>query len=200
MEALNKLKSRGPIRGLALDLRDNPGGLLDQAVLVANQFLDKGLIVYTRGRVKEQRVTFRATPSRTKNSFKLAVLINGGSASASEVLAGCLQDHARALLFGTRSFGKGSVQTIIPLGEGAALRLTTAYYFTPNGRNINDKGILPDVEIAAKAPDNGEESSLRSGRRGAGGRIADPKRDPTIKAALKWLRSNEGVQSARQAA
>ena len=135
----------GPYKGVVLDLRNNPGGLLNQAVRVADQFLDSGLIVYTDGRLDQNKQKFSATAKGARTRFPMVVLVNGGSASASEVVAGALQDHKRALILGARTFGKGSVQTILPLNERSALRLTTAEYFTPNGRSIHETGIKPDI-------------------------------------------------------
>jgi carboxyl-terminal processing protease len=153
---LNSQLGADKIRGYVLDLRNNPGGLLDQAISVSNTFLEKGEIVSTRGRNPEETQRFNAAqPSDMIKSKPLVVLINGGSASASEIVAGALQDHKRATLIGTRSFGKGSVQTIIPLGAGnGALRLTTARYYTPSGRSIQAKGITPDIEVLQDVPDN----------------------------------------------
>ena len=143
------------VKGFVLDLRNNPGGLLDQAISVSDAFLDKGEIVSTRGRNAEETQRFNARPGDLTKGKPLIVLINGGSASASEIVAGALQDHKRATLVGTRSFGKGSVQTIIPLGSGnGALRLTTARYFTPSGKSIQAKGISPDIEVQQDVPDD----------------------------------------------
>ena len=137
-----------------IDLRNNPGGLLDQAISVSDAFLERGEIVSTRGRDPEETQRFSARPGDLTNGKPVIVLINGGSASASEIVAGALQDHKRATLVGTRSFGKGSVQTIIPLGAGnGALRLTTARYFTPSGRSIQAKGISPDIEVLQDVPE-----------------------------------------------
>ena len=144
------------LKGFILDLRNNPGGLLDQAISVSNAFLNRGEIVSTRGRNADetQRFTARPSPGDLAKGKPVIVLINGGSASASEIVAGALQDHKRATMIGTRSFGKGSVQTIIPLGNGnGALRLTTARYFTPSGRSIQAKGIVPDIEVLQDVPD-----------------------------------------------
>lgn len=138
------------LSGLILDLRNNSGGLLDQAVNVSNFFLEKGLIVYTEGREPESQVQFSAQQRGTEPYYPLIVLINGGSASASEIVAGALKDHGRALLLGTKSFGKGSVQTIVPLRDDYGLRLTTARYFTPLGTSIQALGITPDIIVAAK--------------------------------------------------
>ena len=143
------------IKGFVVDLRNNPGGLLDQAISVAETFLDKGEIVSTRGRNAEETQRFNARPGDLTKGKPVIVLINGGSASASEIVAGALQDHKRATLVGNRSFGKGSVQTIIPLGVGnGALRLTTARYFTPSGRSIQAKGIEPDIKVLQEVPDD----------------------------------------------
>ena len=143
------------VKGFVVDLRNNPGGLLDQAISVSDAFLDKGEIVSTRGRNAEETQRFNARPGDLTKGKPVIVLINGGSASASEIVAGALQDHKRATLVGTRSFGKGSVQTIIPLGSGnGALRLTTARYFTPSGRSIQAKGITPDIEVLQDVPDD----------------------------------------------
>ena len=140
-------------KGYILDLRNNPGGLLDQSIEVVNTFVDKGEIVSTRGRNPDDAQRFNARPGGDLSGGKpLVVLINGGSASASEIVSGALQDHKRATLIGTRSFGKGSVQTIMPLGQDGALRLTTARYYTPSGRSIQAKGIEPDIEILEDVP------------------------------------------------
>lgn len=146
-DALQKLQGQHPINGLILDLRNNPGGLLDQAVSVADIFLDSGLIVYTKGRIREQNMTFQAHSNGGKNLYPLVVLVNEGSASASEIVTGAIQDHKRGIIVGAKTFGKGSVQTILPLPEGAGLRMTTARYYTPNGRSIQATGITPDVEV-----------------------------------------------------
>jgi carboxyl-terminal processing protease len=148
-KAVEKLKSTlGPkMKGLVVDLRNNPGGLLDQAVAVCDDFLDKGEIVSTRGRKPEDAQRFNAQGGDITDGLPMVVLINGGSASASEIVAGALQDHHRAILLGTRTFGKGSVQTIIPLHGQGAMRLTTARYYTPSGRSIQARGIDPDIEV-----------------------------------------------------
>jgi carboxyl-terminal processing protease len=148
--ALDKLRedNGGVLQGLVLDLRNNPGGLLDQAVEVADQFLSEGLIFYTQGREDDAQMEFSAMHSGTEPDYPIVVLINGGSASASEIVAGALQDHGRAVIMGLQSFGKGSVQTIIPLSDKSGLRLTTAKYYTPNGTSIQARGIIPDVEVA----------------------------------------------------
>ena len=143
------------LKGFILDLRNNPGGLLEEAVSVSDAFLDRGEIVSTRGRNAEETQRRTAKPGDLAKGKPVIVLINGGSASASEIVAGALQDHKRATLIGTRSFGKGSVQTIIPLGSGnGALRLTTARYYTPSGKSIQAKGITPDIEVLQDVPDD----------------------------------------------
>ncbi|MGQ7793741.1 S41 family peptidase [Faunimonas sp. B44] len=141
------------LKGFVVDLRNNPGGLLDQAVSVTDAFLDKGEVVSTRGRKAEDAQRFSARAGDLTSGKPIVVLVNGGSASASEIVAGALQDHRRATVVGTRSFGKGSVQTIIPLGRDGAIRLTTARYYTPAGRSIQAKGIDPDIEIVQDIPD-----------------------------------------------
>jgi len=138
--------------GLVLDLRDNPGGLLDQAVQVADEWLADGLIVYTQGRDSSQRQDYHARPERGNNEYPIVVLVNEGSASASEIVAGALQDHKRALVLGVTTFGKGSVQTVFPLEDGSALRLTTALYYTPAGRSIQEVGIEPDIVVQDSPP------------------------------------------------
>jgi len=146
--ALKELESgKTPLKGLILDLRDNPGGLLDQAVKVADIFLEKGLIVSIKGRLKSHSRTYAAHHDKNKHPSPIVLLINEGSASASEIVAGALQDHGRALVLGTNSFGKGSVQTVEPLRDGSGLKLTIARYYTPNGHAIQTKGIIPDIVV-----------------------------------------------------
>jgi carboxyl-terminal processing protease len=154
-KAVEDLKKQlGPkLKGYIVDLRNNPGGLLDQAISVSDAFLDQGAIVLTRGRNLEETQRSNARPGDITDGAKVVVLINGGSASASEIVAGALQDHHRATIIGTRSFGKGSVQTIIPLGSNGALRLTTARYYTPSGRSIQAKGIDPEVVVEEELPE-----------------------------------------------
>src|SRR5713101_7858335 len=148
-KALDKFtkQDHGHIKGLVLDLRDNPGGLLNQAVSVADAFLDGGLVVYTQGRLDSQQQKYFAHKKRDFADYPMVVLVNGGSASASEIVAGALQDQRRAIIEGTQTFGKGSVQTILPLDDESALRLTTARYFTPNGRSIQAVGITPNEVV-----------------------------------------------------
>jgi carboxyl-terminal processing protease len=155
--ALEKMTAeKGGIKGLVLDLRNNPGGLLTQAVRVSDMFLDSGMIVYTEGRIEVQKQKYFAQKDGTWLDFPVVVLVNGGSASASEIVAGALQDHKRAIVLGTKSFGKGSVQTILPLDDNSALRLTTARYFTPKGRSIQATGIVPDIIVEATPVTDGK--------------------------------------------
>jgi len=200
------------LKGYVLDLRNNPGGLLDQAISASDAFLQKGEIVSTRGRNAEETQRFNARAGDLTKGKPLIVLINGGSASASEIVAGALQDHKRATVIGTRSFGKGSVQTIIPLGSGnGALRLTTARYFTPSGRSIQAKGISPDIEVLQDVPeelkaktDTKGEASLRGHLKGDAGKEQtgsqsdippDAKNDKALHMAFDLLRGTK-VNSA----
>lgn len=150
-EALKALAKEGPLDGLVLDLRNNPGGLLDQAVKVADIFLKKGTVVSTRGRDPDEEVVYTARDDGDEPDYPVVLLVNEGTASASEIVAGALQDHRRGLVLGERTFGKGSVQTILPLDDGSGLRITTALYYTPANRSIQAKGITPDVPVAAAA-------------------------------------------------
>ena len=161
-DALESLRPQNgdSLRGLILDLRNNPGGLLDQAVKISDIFLPSGLIVYTEGREEGSQMKFSATAKNTEANFPMVVLINGGSASASEIVAGALQDHGRAVVMGTQSFGKGSVQTIIPLSDDSGLRLTTARYYTPNGTSIQATGIIPDILVNPVEVKEAEEGAL----------------------------------------
>ena len=149
LQAVEDLKkeNKGPLKGLVLDLRNNPGGVLNGAVAVSDAFLRKGLIVYTEGRVSDSRLRFNATPSDVLDDAPMVVLVNQGSASASEIVAGALQDQRRAIIMGSQTFGKGSVQTILPLSSGSAVKLTTARYYTPSGRSIQAEGIVPDIRL-----------------------------------------------------
>jgi carboxyl-terminal processing protease len=149
-EITNLKKTIGPnIKGYVIDLRNNPGGLLDQAIAVADDFLEEGEIVSTRGRIPDSTSRFMAHAGDLADGLPLVVLINGGSASASEIVAGALKDHKRAIIMGTRSFGKGSVQTVIPLPQHGAMRLTTSRYYTPSGKSIQAEGIVPDIPVEA---------------------------------------------------
>ena len=210
--ALDKLTQEigaDKLKGFVIDLRNNPGGLLDQAIMVSDAFLDRGEIVSTRGRNSDENQRFNAKAGDLTKGKPVVVLINGGSASASEIVAGALQDHKRATVMGTRSFGKGSVQTVIPLGGNGAVRLTTARYYTPAGRSIQAKGIEPDQEVLQDIPDElkgKDETKGEAGLRGhlkngeeRGGSSAyvpqDPAKDKQLAAALDFLR---GVRKGAQ--
>ena len=185
--AMDKLRTEIPadkFKGYILDLRNNPGGLLDQSIEVVNDFVDKGEIVSTRGRTPDETQRFDAKPGGDLSGGKpLVVLINGGSASASEIVSGALQDHKRATLIGTRSFGKGSVQTIMPLGDEGALRLTTARYYTPSGRSIQAKGIEPDIKILEDVPDDLKGKEDMKGEASLKGHLANGDEDTSASQA-----------------
>jgi carboxyl-terminal processing protease len=152
-KALQSMEKDGKMKGLVLDMRNNPGGLLSQAIDVSEMFLDSGIIVSTKGRSGSHDIEARAHKNSHPRTYPMIVLVNGGSASAAEIVAGALQDNKRALILGSRTFGKGSVQTILPLSDGSGLRLTTARYYTPSGKSIQSSGITPDIEITFIAPD-----------------------------------------------
>ncbi len=157
LKYVSDLQQEEELKGLVLDLRNNPGGVLNGAVGVSDAFLDDGLIVYTEGRIDDSSMKYTATPGDILNGAPLVILVNGGSASASEIVAGAMQDHERAIIMGFKTFGKGSVQTIQELRNGSAVKLTTARYFTPNGRSIQAEGIVPDItlkNLEVKASDN----------------------------------------------
>jgi len=180
-KALEKLAAeKGGIKGLVLDLRNDPGGLLTQAVRVSDLFLDSGLIVYTEGRIESQKQKYFAQKEGTWTDFPMVVLVNGGSASASEIVAGALQDHKRAVVLGTKTFGKGSVQTILPLDDNSALRLTTARYFTPNGRSIQALGIVPDIVVDSSPQEAKAEEKKRQSLREENlpGHLPNPQQTP----------------------
>jgi carboxyl-terminal processing protease len=207
-DAIEKIKKQVPddkLKGYVLDLRLNPGGLLDQAVSVSDTFLDHGEIVSTRGRDPKDISRFDSRPGDQIDGKPLIVLVNGGSASASEIVAGALQDQRRATVLGTQSFGKGSVQTIIPLGENGALRLTTALYYTPAGKSIQGKGITPDIKVEQPLPEELKDRDVTRGESDLKGHIKgadegeggsgsaayvppDPKDDVQLAAALELLR------------
>lgn len=209
--AIDKIQSEVPkdkLKGYVLDLRLNPGGLLDQAVSVSDTFLDRGEIVSTRGRDPKDITRFDSRPGDLIDGKPLVVLVNGGSASASEIVAGALQDHRRATIVGTTSFGKGSVQTIIPLAESGALRLTTALYYTPAGKSIQGKGISPDIKIEQPLPEDlkgadvtrgesdlkGHIKGVEEGDEGSGSAAyvpPDPKDDVQLTYALQLLRGEK---------
>ncbi len=153
-------ENKGELKGLVLDLRNNPGGVLNAAVGVSDTFLKNGLIVYTEGRIDDSQLKFRATPKDQLDGAPMVVLINAGSASASEIVAGALQDHNRAIIMGEKSFGKGSVQTILPTSNGGAVKLTTARYYTPSGRSIQAEGITPDIQLSRVRLEELEKNSF----------------------------------------
>ena len=208
--AIDKLQSEignDKLKGYVIDLRNNPGGLLDQAVMVSDAFLDRGEIVSTRGRNPDETQRFSAKAGDLAKGKPIVVLVNGGAASASEIVAGALQDHKRATIMGTRSFGKGSVQSIIPLGGQGALRLTTARYYTPSGRSIQAKGIEPDQEVLQDVPDDLKGKDETKGEAGLKGHLKqkdveerggssayippDPAKDKQLIAAVDFL---HGIQ------
>jgi carboxyl-terminal processing protease len=215
IEELNKEIPADKLKGYVIDLRNNPGGLLDQAIAVSDAFLERGEIVSTRGRNADETQRYNARSGDLTKGKPVIVLINGGSASASEIVAGALQDHKRATVVGSRSFGKGSVQTIIPLGSNGAIRLTTARYYTPSGRSIQAKGIDPDVQILQDVPaelkgkdETKGEAALRGHLKNdedeRGGSSAyvppDPKNDKQLNYALDVLRGvkvNDASQPAK---
>ena len=201
--SLDKYVKEGKIQGLVLDLRNNPGGLLTSAVEVTEKFLESGkLVVYTEGRVRNQNMRFSSNAKRVFSDFPIVVLVNQGSASASEIVAGALQDWGRAVVIGTQSFGKGSVQTIIPLSDGSGLRLTTAKYFTPKGRSIHGKGITPDIIVEVPKP-----APVAAG---ADAPVPTPplsetpqeqlKRDPQLQRALDLLKAMKILDKGRPGA
>jgi carboxyl-terminal processing protease len=183
------------LKGYVIDLRNNPGGLLDQAIAVSDDFLEQGAIVLTKGRNNEETQRAQAHPGDETDGKKVVVLINGGSASASEIVAGALQDHKRATVIGTRSFGKGSVQTIIPLGSNGAIRLTTARYYTPSNRSIQAKGIDPDILIEEELPEDLKAKAAAEKTRGEAslrGHLKNPDKEETDEEAQKELKENSG--------
>jgi carboxyl-terminal processing protease len=183
------------LKGYVIDLRNNPGGLLDQAIAVSDDFLEQGAIVLTKGRNNEETQRAQAHPGDETDGKKVVVLINGGSASASEIVAGALQDHKRATVIGTRSFGKGSVQTIIPLGSNGAIRLTTARYYTPSNRSIQAKGIDPDILIEEDLPEDLKAKAAAEKTRGEAslrGHLKNPDKEETDEEAQKELKENSG--------
>ncbi len=180
--ALETLKEEngGQLKGLILDLRNNPGGILSGAVAISDLFLEEGMIVYTEGRINDSKLTFDAKPVDLINKAPLVVLVNGGSASASEIVAGALQDHGRAIIIGQKTFGKGSVQTILPMTNESALKLTTARYYTPSGRSIQASGIVPDINIDQVKVELIEQNVLRVSEANLSGHLEnnpDPESD-----------------------
>ena len=181
--AVSSLRRRtgGQLSGLVLDLRNNPGGVLESGIAVADDFLQRGVIVSADGRAPDARFRTQATPGDVAAGAPMAVLVNGGSASAAEIVAAALRDNGRAGLIGRRTFGKGSVQTILPLSNGAALKLTTSHYYTPSGASIHERGIEPDVVLPRDDGANPAE---------------DPATDPEVAAALDWLKTHRRLRAA----
>jgi carboxyl-terminal processing protease len=175
LKAISDLQKENTLQGMILDLRNNPGGVLNGAVGVSDAFIENGMIVYTEGRIDDSSHKYLATPGDSLNGAPLVVLINGGSASASEIVAGAMQDHKRAIIMGTKSFGKGSVQTIQELRNGSAVKLTTARYFTPNGRSIQAKGIVPDIKLSTlKISVNDAKERTSFSEKDLDGRLSNP--------------------------
>jgi len=187
---LGKLESENKgLKGLVMDLRDNPGGLLDQAVKISDLFLDQGNIVSIKGRQERNTQVFKAHPNTEDRKYPIVVLINGGSASASEIVAGALQDHSRALILGTTSFGKGSVQTVHPLKEGFGIKYTIARYYTPNGGSIQAKGIVPDIEVEYEILEKKEKKASMFDRM---------IREKDLKNSLKPEKTNQPEKTKKQ--
>jgi carboxyl-terminal processing protease len=181
LKSITELQKKAPLKGLVLDLRNNPGGVLSGAVGVSNAFINDGLVVYTEGRIDNSSHRYTATPGDSLNGAPLIILINGGSASASEIVAGAMQDHKRAIIMGTKSFGKGSVQTIQELQNGSAVKITTARYFTPNGRSIQAKGIMPDIELKTlRLPASDTNGRKSFSENDLSGHLSNPEDDETF--------------------
>jgi carboxyl-terminal processing protease len=202
VKSMDTLKKEiGPkLRGFVIDLRNNPGGLLDQAIAVSDDFLERGAIVLTKGRNNEETQRAQARPGDTAEGKPIVVLINGGSASASEIVAGALKDHKRATIIGTRSFGKGSVQTIIPLGANGAIRLTTARYYTPSNRSIQAKGIDPDIVIEQELPEELKSKAAAEKPRGEASLRGHLKGEDALKAEQAEKAEKEKADKEKAAA
>lgn len=201
-KAIIRLKDEGDLDGLIIDLRNNPGGVLQSAVEVSDVFMEEGLIVYTVGRRDQTQLKYNATGKDATNGVPIVVLVNEGTASASEIVAGALQDHGRAIVMGTNTFGKGSIQTILPLNNEKAIKLTTARYFTPNGKSIQAEGIVPDIWVARSKvtpikanPWHIKERNLRKHlANGAGsGEAAEPEEPPNMDIAIRDYQLNEAL-------
>lgn len=181
LKTITDLQKEKPLKGLVLDLRNNPGGVLSGAVGVSDAFINDGLVVYTEGRINDSSHRYTATPGDSLNGAPLIILINGGSASASEIVAGAMQDHKRAIIMGTKSFGKGSVQTIQELQNGSAVKITTARYFTPNGRSIQAKGIVPDIELKTLSLPTSDKKERKSfSENDLSGHLSNPEDDKKV--------------------
>jgi carboxyl-terminal processing protease len=184
LKTITDLQKETPLKGMVLDLRNNPGGVLSGAIGVSNAFINDGLVVYTEGRIADSSHRYNATPGDSLNGAPLIILINGGSASASEIVAGAMQDHKRAIIMGTKSFGKGSVQTIQELQNGSAVKITTARYFTPNGRSIQAKGIVPDIELKTlRLPASDDKQRKSYSENDLSGHLSNPDDDKKTDAA-----------------
>jgi carboxyl-terminal processing protease len=195
---LDKYTKNGKVEGLVLDLRNNPGGLLTASVDVAEKFLEPGkLVVYTEGRVRNQNMQFKGQAKKGYTEFPMVVLVNQGSASASEIVAGALQDWGRAVVIGTQTFGKGSVQTIIPLSDGSGLRLTTAKYFTPKGRSIHGKGLSPDIAVEMPKPPPSPAGEAPKPPPPTTDIKEELKRDPQLQRALDLLKAMKIMEKSR---
>jgi carboxyl-terminal processing protease len=184
------------LQGLVLDLRGNPGGVLEAGVAVADEFLERGLIVSADGRTQQARFRMEASPGEVAPGVRVAVLVDGGSASAAEIVAGALRDHGRAVLIGQRTFGKGSVQTVLPLSAGQAIKLTTSRYYTPSGVSIHEKGLQPDIELP-------RESGVKRPPPPASAQPGDAplaERDAAVRTAVDWLKGSDGVRMAGRGA
>lgn len=187
-------KNGGPLQGLVMDLRDNPGGLLDAAVAVSDDFLDSGLIVTAKGRAADASLVRNATPGDLLGGAPLVVLVDGGTASAAEIVAGALKDDKRALIVGTQTFGKGSVQTVIPLPDGDAIKLTTALYYTPSGRSIQAEGIDPDVDVdALQLADNGSEQASPEKEANLHSHLSNPSPSPAPVTGAAAIRAEDAL-------
>ena len=187
-------KNGGPLQGLVMDLRDNPGGLLDAAVAVSDDFLDSGLIVTAKGRAADASLVRNATPGDLLGGAPLVVLVDGGTASAAEIVAGALKDDKRALIVGTQTFGKGSVQTVIPLPDGDAIKLTTALYYTPSGRSIQAEGIDPDVDVdALQLADNGGEQASPEKEANLQSHLSNPSPSPAPVTGAAAIRAEDAL-------
>jgi len=187
-----KREAGGTLKGLVLDLRDNPGGVLNAAVAISDAFLTSGTIVYTEGRIADSQLKFKAAPDDVVEGAPIVVLVNGGSASASEIVAGALQDHKRAVIMGQQTFGKGSVQTIVPVNERTAVKLTTARYFTPNGRSIQAEGIVPDILLENVRLTRGEESTTQLKEADLAGHLSNPEGNGKSNGARKKAPADTG--------
>ncbi|MCP4431083.1 MAG: S41 family peptidase [Gammaproteobacteria bacterium] len=194
LKAVSDLQKQQPLEGLILDLRNNPGGVLNGAVGVSDAFINSGLIVYTEGRVEDSSHRYTATPGDSLNGAPLVILINGGSASASEIVAGAMQDHKRAIIVGTKSFGKGSVQTIQELHNGSAVKLTTARYFTPKGRSIQAKGIEPDIKLnTLKIAADAQKSRRGFSENDLDGHLSNPNGDEAAEKSADASKTSENL-------